>query len=84
VGRDSAIGKAIIYGLDGPGIESRWRRDIQHLSIPALGPTQPPVQWVQVKVKVKGHPRTGHDDPEGEYKYSFTLSLTSVLDGLGS
>jgi hypothetical protein len=32
------------YGLDGPGIESRWRRDFPYLSIPALGPTQPPVQ----------------------------------------
>jgi hypothetical protein len=28
------------------GIESRWGRDFLHLSRPALGPTQPPVQWV--------------------------------------
>jgi hypothetical protein len=34
------------YGLDGPGIESRWGRDFQHLSRPALGPTQPPIQGV--------------------------------------
>jgi hypothetical protein len=32
------------YGLDGPGIESRWGRDFAHLSRPALGPPQPPVQ----------------------------------------
>ena len=34
------------YGLDGPGIESRWGRDFPHLFRPALGPTQPPIQWV--------------------------------------
>jgi hypothetical protein len=34
------------YGLDGPEIKSRWARDFSHMSRPALGPTQPPVQWV--------------------------------------
>ena len=27
--------------------------------------------------------RTGHEDPEGEKRYSSTLSLTSALDGVG-
>jgi hypothetical protein len=45
-GPGSAIGIATGYGLDGPGIESRWKRDFPHLSRPDLGPTQPPVQWV--------------------------------------
>jgi hypothetical protein len=39
-------GIATGYGLDGPGIETRWRRNFPHLSRPALAPTQPPVQWV--------------------------------------
>jgi hypothetical protein len=40
----SVDGIATGCGLDGPGIEFRWRRDFSHLSRPALGPTQPPVQ----------------------------------------
>ena len=46
VGRDSSVGIATRYGLDGPGIESRRGRDFPHLSRPALGPTQPPILWV--------------------------------------
>jgi hypothetical protein len=44
--RDSSVGITTRYGLDGPGIESRWGRDFSHTSRPALGPTQPPIQWV--------------------------------------
>jgi hypothetical protein len=44
-GSGSSVGIETGYGLDGPGIESRWGRDIPHLSRPALGPSQPPVQW---------------------------------------
>ena len=42
----SSVGIATGYGLDGPGIESRWGRHFLHLSRPALGLTQPPIQWV--------------------------------------
>ena len=32
-------------------------------------------------VKGKAHPRTRHEGPDGECRYSSTLSLTSALDG---
>jgi hypothetical protein len=44
--RDSVVGIATRYGLDGPGIESQWGRDFPQLSRPALRPTQLLIQWV--------------------------------------
>ena len=44
-GPGSSVGTETYYGLDGPGIESRWG-EVFGQSIPALGPTQLPVQWV--------------------------------------
>ena len=46
VGRDSSVGIATRYGLEGPGIESWWGRDFLHPSRPALGPTHPPIPWM--------------------------------------
>ena len=34
------------YGLDGPGIESRWRQDFPHPCRTVLGPIQPSMQCV--------------------------------------
>jgi len=45
-GPDSIVGIATGYGLDGPGIESRWGRDFPHLSRQALRPAQLPVKRV--------------------------------------
>ena len=42
-GHDSSVGRATSYGVDDPGIESRWGRDFPHSSRPALRPTQPPI-----------------------------------------
>jgi hypothetical protein len=46
VGRDSSVGIATRYGLDGPGIDLRCGGGFPYPSRPALGPTQPPIQWV--------------------------------------
>ena len=43
-GRDSSVFIATGYGLGGPGIDSRWRRDFPHPSRPVLGLTQPPIE----------------------------------------
>ena len=46
--RDGSVGIATRHGLDGPGLDFRWRRDFPRPFRPALGPAQPPVQWVPV------------------------------------
>jgi hypothetical protein len=45
-GQDSSVGRATDSRLDGVGIESQYGQDFSHMSRLALGPTQPPVQWV--------------------------------------
>jgi hypothetical protein len=43
-GRDSSVGIATRYGLDGPGaVGARFSAPVQ---TDQWGPTQPPVQWV--------------------------------------
>ena len=44
-GPGSAVGLATDYGLDGPE-SNRGGDEIFRLAGPALGPTQPPAQWV--------------------------------------
>ena len=46
LGPGSSVGIATDYGLDGPG-SNPGGDEIFRPSKPSLGPTQPPVQWVQ-------------------------------------
>ena len=42
--RESLVGIATRYGMDGPGIEFRWQRDFPQPFRPALGSTQSLIQ----------------------------------------
>jgi len=78
-GPGNVVGIATGYGLDGPGIESRWGRDFPHLSRPALGP--PSLLYNGYRVFSGGKGRPGRDaDPSPpssavvmkEYSYTST------------
>jgi hypothetical protein len=48
-GFDGNGSTATCYGLDSPGFKLRWKQEIfstPYPSRPALGPNQPPLQWV--------------------------------------
>jgi hypothetical protein len=46
LGRNSKVGPATRYGLNGVGIESQWGARFSALCRPVPGPTQPPTQQV--------------------------------------
>jgi len=65
-GLGSVVSIVTGYGLDGPGIRSRWGQAFPQLSRSALGPTQSPVQWV---LGLRGgEEQPGHDaDPSPRF-----------------
>jgi hypothetical protein len=60
-GQGNVVSIATGYGLEGPGIESRWGRNFPHLSRLALGPTQRPVQCVPGLFRGKERPERDAD-----------------------
>ena len=58
-GRDSSVGIATRYGLEGLGIESRWRRDFPHLS--RTGPGAHPASCTMGTASFPGVKRPGRD-----------------------
>jgi len=61
-GLGSIVGIPTGYGLDGPGIESRWGQDFPHLCRPALG--TPSLMYNGYWVFPGCKERPGHDaDP---------------------
>ena len=58
MGRDSSVDIATRYGLDGPGIESWWRRGFLHPSRPALGSN--PASYTTGTGSFLAVKRTGH------------------------
>ena len=93
-GRDSSVGIAMgwtVWGSNPGG----GGRDFPHPSRPALGPTQPPIQWVPGLPRGQKRPGRGDDHPplssvevEGRVeafvacfreKFTFTLSLHTRL-----
>ena len=87
VGRDSSVGIAARYGLDGPGIEFRCGRDTWHPSRTVLGPTQPPVKWtpgIFPKCRAAGVYRSNHPllKPRLKKEQSYTSIPSMGLCGL--
>ena len=51
------------------------------IPVPAVQQVEESIRYS--KCKGNSHPITGHEDPEGEQRYSSTLSLTSALESDG-
>jgi hypothetical protein len=87
VGRDSSVGIATRYGMDGPGIEFRWGRGFPHPSRPALGAH--PSSYTMGTGSLPGvkRPRRGvdypnHPAPNLKKEWNYTSTPPLGLRGL--
>jgi hypothetical protein len=77
VGRDGSVRVATRYGLDGPGIESRWRRDFPHPSRPVLGSTMGIGSFPGVKRPGRGVDHPPSYDAEVKERVELYIDSTS-------
>jgi hypothetical protein len=56
------------------------KRKTRHISFLIMGSKSHPLSYPVGEGKGKGHPRTGHEGPEGEQMFSCTLPSTSALE----
>ena len=84
VGRDSAVGIATRYGLDGPGIESQWGRDLSDRpwGPPSLLYNGYRVSFLGVKRPGRGVDHQHHPVPRLKKEYSYTSAPPLGLRGL--
>jgi len=75
-GRDRSVGIATRYGLDGPEIESRLGARFSAPSRPALGPIQPPIQWVRCLSRGVKRPGRGVGHPPPS-----SAEVKEIVDG---
>jgi hypothetical protein len=91
--RDSSVGIAQGYGLDDRVLGFDFRRELgiflfNTASITALGPTQPPIQWIRgalsLGLKRPGREADSSTSSSAEFKnvWSYTYALQIRLHGM--
>ena len=85
MGRDNVVGIATRYGLDGPGIEIRWGRDLARRSRKNFRPTHSPYNEYKVipegKAPGRGVDTHPHLAPKLKKEKSYTSTPSVGLHG---
>ena len=85
VGRDSSVGIATCYRMDSPGFESQQGQEIflfHRWFSPAMGPTQPPNQWVAGFIPGRDDDHSSPSGAEGKNELSYNPTSLVHLHGM--